>query len=427
MKKKSNTQENDIESNALPLNQSDELEGGMLLNEQSDNTEEADGSDKQVNGMQAAEEASEQVDIKTTGKSKRTLKTVLPRVFIALVVAVLITVVLFFTLTQGSANAFLMGTDVTLTSKGLDALPLNAKIIKEIERADSLLSPEKENSDVYRINRAPSGEWLNVDALTITLLKTAIEFQKQSDGAFNVFLYPVVKAWKFDAQGFTVKEKTMQEIEEMQQQALALSPYVTNDFSEREGILESENFVIDTRQNRIMRKNEISQIDFGAMAKGYAADFAFRAAQESNIEHLLCVLGGSSIAGYGRDYRIGVADPQSPDEKSIAEILISDNGISTSGIYRRSYFDENGKRYHHIIGQNLRPADNGIVSVSVAGENAMICDFLSTAAVILGDKKAIELVIKYGYGIFIVFDDNTYKIAGNIDCYVTDQSYRERI
>ena len=58
----------------------------------------------------------------------------------------------------------------------------------------------------------------------------------------------------------------------------------------------------------------------------------------------------------------------------------SDCAVVTSGCYERYFVAEDGTTYGHIFDPATgRPVDNGMLSVTVIGRDAAMCDALSTA------------------------------------------------
>ena len=62
----------------------------------------------------------------------------------------------------------------------------------------------------------------------------------------------------------------------------------------------------------------------------------------------------------------------------------------TSGNYERFFKDDDGNLYWHILDPaDGRPADNGLVSVTVIGSSGVRCDALSTALFVEGTERAV--------------------------------------
>ena len=70
----------------------------------------------------------------------------------------------------------------------------------------------------------------------------------------------------------------------------------------------------------------------------------------------------------------------------------------TSGGYER-YFEQDGKRYHHIINPATGyPAESGLISVTVVSADGTLADGLSTACYVLGLDDSMALWQNYGNG-----------------------------
>ena len=98
----------------------------------------------------------------------------------------------------------------------------------------------------------------------------------------------------------------------------------------------------------------------------------------------------------GTAWRVGVQDPKHPDEADglVCVLNLTDAFAVTSGSYQR-YFEQDGKRYHHIIDPATGcPADSGLTSVTVVADsargNGTMCDALSTALFVMGEDKALD-------------------------------------
>ena len=137
-----------------------------------------------------------------------------------------------------------------------------------------------------------------------------------------------------------------------------------------------------------------AQLDLGGIAKGYAGDAVRTVLAELNITSAVIDLGGDvGLLGAkpdGSDWRVAVKDPADPS-KFLGVLTAADTFVVTSGIYERG-FEENGVRYHHIIDPKTgKPAESGLVSVTVVCGDGAWADALSTACFVLGEAGSLAL------------------------------------
>ena len=143
-----------------------------------------------------------------------------------------------------------------------------------------------------------------------------------------------------------------------------------------------------------------TMIDLGGIAKGYTADRVAEIFQEHAVPRGKVELGGNILVigdkPDGTAWRVGVQDPKHPDEADglVCVLNLTDAFAVTSGSYQR-YFEQDGKRYHHIIDPATGcPADSGLTSVTVVADsargNGTMCDALSTALFVMGEDKALD-------------------------------------
>ena len=139
------------------------------------------------------------------------------------------------------------------------------------------------------------------------------------------------------------------------------------------------------------------RIDLGGIAKGYAVDRSIAILRSLGVEHASVTAGGDTmIMGdrFGRPWVVGIRHPDDP-EKVIARIPMVDAAISTSGDYER-YFDEDGKRYHHIINPQTGKSVGEVRSVTIIGPDATTTDGLSTSVFVMGPERGIALIERLG-------------------------------
>ena len=271
---------------------------------------------------------------------------------------------------QSTQEIFAMDTYMTVTAYGDQAQEAVDEAEKEIQRLDKLLSTGNEESEIAQLNQNKSAT-LSEDAGY--LVERALELNKETDGAFDIAIYPVMEAWGFPTQNYQVP--TADTLESLLKLA---------DVSQ---------IIYDENSRKISFGREGMKIDLGGIAKGYTSSRIMDIYKENNISSGLVNLGGNVQAlgtkPDGSKWRVAV---QSPDdtEDYLGILSVEDKAVITSGGYER-YFEQDGKTYHHIIDPKTGyPAENGLTSVTVVSEDGTLADGLSTSLFIMGKDKAIE-------------------------------------
>ena len=235
---------------------------------------------------------------------------------------------------------------------------------------EELFSVTSEKSDIWAINHS-NGESVSVSDDTIAVLNKAIEIGGKTNGALDVTIYPLLTEW-----GFTTDTQQVP-TDDIIVDKLKLIDYTK----------------ISVKGNTVQLPDNM-QIDFGALAKGYTSDCVTDILKENGVKSALVNLGGNVHAvgtkPDGTLWKVGVQNPFSPSEQ-VCILEIADKAVITSGNYERFFTDDNGRKYWHILDSaDGFPADNGLVSVTIVGENGLLCDALSTALFVLGTDKAID-------------------------------------
>lgn len=262
---------------------------------------------------------------------------------------------------------FAMNTYNTITVYGdipEDVLEIAEQELKNLE---SLWSVTDEYSEIYAVNHA-NGVAVTVSDDTADLLKFALDMCRQTDGALDITLYPVLTAW-----GFTTGSYQVPSEEELGQKM----QYVGFDKASLTG--------------NTLTLLPGMEIDLGAVAKGYACDLITEDLRANGVTSGIISLGGNIQAigskPDGSDFRISVQHPDHGD--SLGILSLSDFSVVTSGAYERYFEDENGKRYGHILDAHTGyPAESGLKSVTIVGKESKLCDALSTALFTMGLEKA---------------------------------------
>ena len=272
----------------------------------------------------------------------------------------------------------LLGTicSINLFEDGTDEL--YEKLFDRLREIDNEFALDKKNSDLYRINSRAFVEPVTVGEDVFSVMEFSLLISKITDGAFDASIEPLVKLWNINS----------------------ISPHVAS-LEELEKILplvDYKNIVLNRENRSIHFLREGMGLDFGGVAKGFAADEVIKICEQHGVHRAIIDLGGN-IYVYGKksnskDWNVGIKNPEYPDSAPLVRITVPQTSIVTSGIYER-YFEAGSKRYHHIFSPFTgAPVENDLASVSVISKNSMLADGLSTAFFVLGERKSLELIPK---------------------------------
>lgn len=293
--------------------------------------------------------------------------------FVSLVLALL----MLFSLTACGAQknttktVYAMDTVMNLTAYGADAEAALSDAEQTLYALDKLLDRHDENSAVSALNR---GETVK-NAELLALLQKAEKMHVETNGAFDPTLASVLAAWGFGSEHPRVPSDT--ELAELLQ-TVGAEPFYTMD-------------------GDAVTLPESVQIDLGGIAKGYAGDCVKAIFEAHGCTGVIDLGGDVVFAGMKEDgspWRIAVKDPNKPSDFLGTLTKTTECAVVTSGIYERN-FTENGVTYHHIIDPETgRPAESGLVSVTVVCGDAASADALSTALFVMGADAAKKLCAK---------------------------------
>lgn len=283
------------------------------------------------------------------------------------------------------------------------------KVEKEIKKLEEKFSTTFKNSDVNKINTNPTSE-TKVSKEIIEVIKIANEVSKKTKGAFDISVYPLVKAW-----GFTKDEHKVPKDAEIKK----LLNYV--DYTK---------ITINEQENTVKLKENMA-LDMGGIAKGYIAEVAANILLLEGIESGIVNAGGD-IKTFGNhpekeNWTIAIEYAEENTSSYLGVVKIKDKSVITSGAYQR-YFEENGKKYHHIINPKTgKPSDSKIKSSTVIADSITKGDGLSTAFFVMGVDKSIEYYKEYKDVDFILLtvEDEIYITEGISNSFTIDEKYKD--
>jgi thiamine biosynthesis lipoprotein len=292
-----------------------------------------------------------------------------------------------------------MDTYMTVTAYGTNAEDATTKAEERINELDELLSTGSEDSEVSKLNQTGKAV-LSED--TAILMQKSLDLYQETNGAFNVAIYPIMQAW-----GFTTGDYKVPAESELQQ-LLSLT--------------DVDKISYDNQTKEVEFLMDGMEIDFGGIAKGYTSSEIMDIFKDYGIESGLVSLGGNvQTFGYktdGSQWKVAVQNPDETEDY-LGILETHDKAVITSGGYER-YFEEDGKTYHHIIDPETgSPAQNGLTSVTIVSSDGMLADGLSTSLFVMGLDKARANSDKFD-AILLTEDGELYVTEGISDDFTSD-------
>ena len=294
-----------------------------------------------------------------------------------------------------SRTVFAMDTVMELTPKGENGKAACDAAVARIIELEGLLSVTDPESEIYAVNNAQGGA-VPLSQDTQTLLRQALEYCAETDGALDISVYPVLRTW-----GFTTGE------------------YQVPDDASIAALLEHVDYArveLDDDAGTVTLP-EGMEIDLGSVAKGYTGDQVMQAFRDAGVTSGMISLGGNvQVLGTKEDgspWRIAVQDPNGEGYVGVIEVV--DQAVITSGGYER-YFEQNGEVYWHILDPATgRPAHSGVVSATIVGSSGTMCDALSTALFVMGPERAAEFWQSHeGFDFLLVLEDGSLVISDGL-------------
>jgi FAD:protein FMN transferase len=266
-----------------------------------------------------------------------------------------------------------MGTIYSLyiySSSAEDAATETGLVFEEIDRLEALLSNFRDSSELSRINREASDFEVTTDPETFNFLQKALGWSAQSDGAFDITVGKLMKAWGF----FRSSGHHPSEAELLQ---------VRTETGWK-------NVHLDASHRTVHFLSPGIELDPGGIGKGYAIERAIAILRSEHVPAALLSAGSSTIYALGAPpgasgWKILV--PALGDKgKTLSTVILRDNSLSTANCAEK-HFIEDKHLYCHIMNPHtLRPVE-GMLQVTVVAESATDSDALSNVLFVLGLKK----------------------------------------
>ena len=283
-------------------------------------------------------------------------------------------------------NGQALGTTWTikaLSQDELDEKELQKDIVRRIEELEKIFSHWRADSELYQFNAALTTTPISIHPELLELLRHAEWMYKQTDGAFDPTIAPVVNLWGFGPVG---KTRSSIPSADQIQQALTLT-----------GLDKLEIL----SKGMVRKRVPTLQLDFSASAKGEIIDQVCKLLDRWGFKNYLVEIGGEIRAeGRGRKgngWIVGLEDGDALNANGMVSVPLRNYAVATSGSYRltKPNPDSNRSATHLIDPRTGRPVEHDLIAVNAFAPTARDADAWATALMILGPvkglKKAAEL------------------------------------
>ncbi|MEA2171635.1 MAG: FAD:protein transferase [Solirubrobacteraceae bacterium] len=154
---------------------------------------------------------------------------------------------------------------------------------------------------------------------------------------------------------------------------------------------------------KVVRRPPGVGLDSGGVAKGFFAD-VLAGSLRSHLAYAVDCAGDLRIGGLARE--VHVASPF--DHSTLHTFVVSEMGVATSGIGKRSWLDGDVRPAHHLLDPMTgRPAYTGVVQATALAPSALEAEWRAKAALLSGPAGAPSWL---PHGGVLVLDDGTHVV-----------------
>ena len=269
-----------------------------------------------------------------------------------------------------------------------------------LEVIDRSMSTYRSDSAISKINQGDTT--VVVDQHFRKVFEASQQIWQESEGLFDPTVGVLVNAWGFGKQKISEADlPTDKKID-------SLRKYVGFDK------------VALTEKNLIKKRYTEILFDFNAIAQGYTSDVVANYLSVRGIKNYIVEIAGEMyLKGKNtvedKSWTIGVENPLKPlnDRDLVATIQFTNQGLATSGNYRKVWTDSNGRKYVHSINPLIgRATQSDVLSATVVAPSTMLADGYATMFMVMGLAKSKAFLEKHpDLAVLLVYSDDKHQEA----------------
>lgn len=270
-----------------------------------------------------------------------------------------------------------MGTTYTVALYGYSDNQMEAAVeaaFNEVRRLDRMMSNYRPDSELTEVNRYAAERPVKVTPEFFELLADCMEYSRESEGAFDITVGPLMKVWGFyKGTGHLAPKESVA-------RALKKVGY--------------KNVILDRENHSVRFAQPGVELDPGGIGKGYAVDRMTDILKDNGITSALVSAGGSSIYALGapgnndKGWEVKIRDPKNA-RKTIEDVYLKNQSMSTSGSYEK-FFEADGRIYSHIMDPRTGFPAQGMLSASVITPRTLDSEAWTKPYFILGRQWAAK-------------------------------------
>src|SRR6266852_6390463 len=233
---------------------------------------------------------------------------------------------------------------------------------REIVRLDNVMSDYKADSALSRLNHSSHSLPQPVPPDLYRVIGEALQYSRLSGGKFDVTVGPLVNLWKAAIRGGPTPSSAEEEKVRtcVGYQKVELLP-----------------------PDRVKFHSSCTQIDLGAIGKGYALDRAAEVLRSHGVSRALLDAGGSTIVSMGappgqKGWLVHLRDPSNRVDP---QVMLSDSSVSTSEQTPPSLLEHGSPG--HIIDPDKGVPVRTPFAVSAVANTGTASDALSTTLLLV--------------------------------------------
>ena len=266
--------------------------------------------------------------------------------------------------------------EIVLPLGTLNAYAIAESGLDEIDRLEQQMTVYRDDSEVALINARAAHEPVAVEKSLFDLFVTCGQLHRESRGAFDIAVGPLVKLW-----GFYRRQGRMPTLDE-RRAALAVSGM--------------RHVRLDPAAKTIAFDRVGVELNLGSVGKGHALDRTIRLLhREAAVRSALIHGGHSSVYAVGSEpgtdagWSIGLRDPDSPDVR-LGCFRLRDRGLGISATTHQ-FFEHEGRKFGHLLDPRTAWPAEGIAISAATAPTAAEADALATAFFVLGVEPAKQI------------------------------------